>query len=135
MKTYAKLISLALLWSILCALPVRGQTQEAPVDANRSMMLAWDMPDPIETVIKWHVQVWTDPPVPSGIQPVMVANATTAVNGIELLDLFKDVENGRYFVQVIAEDFWGLQSEPSAPFYVFWYARPNPPGGLVVRIK
>jgi hypothetical protein len=135
MKTYAKLILFLLLWCILCVLPVFGQTAEAPVHANRSMMLAWDSPDPIEVVVKWHVQVWSNPPAPTGNSPVLVTNTTTTVNGIELLELFQTVDNGPFYVTVIAEDFWGFQSKPSPQFWVYWYARPNPPGGLVVRIK
>jgi hypothetical protein len=135
MKSHIKLILIVLLWCIACVLSSFGQTPEAPVHANRSMLLGWDNPDPLEVVAKWHVQVWSNPPAPTGVSPVLVTNTTTTVNGIELTELFKTVDNGAYYVTVIAEDFWGFQSNPSLPFWVFWYARPNPPGGLVVRVK
>lgn len=126
-----KLISIA---AIFFAVSVLGQSEPDYLPTNKSMLLAWDLPDSTEMVVKWEVLIWSDPPAPSAELSALVQRVETSINGIELGALFGALPNGWYYLQVVAIDIWGFPSPPSDPFYVVWYARPQKPTGVTVTI-
>jgi hypothetical protein len=112
--------------------PAFAQTAEDPAPVNYTMMLRWNENDPVELVTEYRVYVASvpDPGTTNAVNKMV----TAPFAAISINDLLHGEPNGVYELRVTAVNSAGLESPPSDPIWIFWYARPTKPTGVVVVI-
>src|SRR5688500_11735315 len=93
------LFTLALL---IGSTPTKAQTSaQEPIDANFSMILAWNPNPEVELVIKYNVYASEVLPAGSTNAPFQKMVSTT-INGIEVVELLRNTPNGIYKFEITA---------------------------------
>ena len=110
--------NLALL--LLTALATVAQTLESPFPANRGMLFAWPLPDPVEEVSYFTVLVTALPPA-----PFTELLRTTTFPAYNVGELMLPLDNGVYRVDVSATNVHGFEAHLTT-VHVFWFFRPEP---------